>query len=279
MNPPAVIAPVPFVVVMAVLGLAIGSFLNVVIYRVPRGESLVAPGSRCPSCETPIKGRHNLPVISWLALRGRCGYCTAPISVRYPLVEAGTAALFVAVAMRFGLAPQMPAYLYLATIAVTLTLIEVDVRRLPDSIVIPSYIVSGLLLIPAGAYDDGWWTGERALLGMLALLVVFFGLWFALPTVIGFGDVRLAGLLGLYLGWISWSALGVAILAAVVIAVFAQKAVELTTRARGRLASFTTVSDSAGDAAVPIAPCLLAAAVLTMFIAAPATTLYSGVLS
>lgn len=276
MHPAPVAVSLPIVVLAGVFGLAVGSFLNVVIYRVPRGESLISPGSRCPTCDTPLKARHNIPVVSWLALRGRCAYCAAPISLRYPLVEAGTAALFVCISLRFGLVPQLPAFLYLATIAITLALIQVDVRRLPDSIVVPSYIISGLLLVPAGAYHGGWWAGERAVLGMLALLVLSFGLWFALPTFIGFGDVRLAGLLGLYLGWISWSALAAATLGAVVIAVFAQKAVELTARARRRLLSFTAVSDTAG--AVPLAPCLLAAAVLTLFIAAPATTFYSGVL-
>ena len=77
----------------AVLGLALGSFLNVVVYRVPLGQSIAFPASHCPTCETPLKRRHNVPVLSWLLLRGRCAYCAAPISARYPLIEAATGAV------------------------------------------------------------------------------------------------------------------------------------------------------------------------------------------
>ena len=108
----------PLVVVVAVLGLAVGSFLNVVIHRVPRAESLLRPGSRCPTCGVALRPWHNVPVVSWLALRGRCAHCRTRISVRYPLVELGTAALFVAVAARFGPTLALPAYLYLAAITV-----------------------------------------------------------------------------------------------------------------------------------------------------------------
>src|SRR3954449_3632740 len=95
----------------AVLGLVIGSFLNVVIWRVPRGESVVRPPSACPGCGTEIRPYDNIPVVSWRVLRGRCRDCSTRISARYPLVEAGTAALFVAVALRFGASAELPAYL------------------------------------------------------------------------------------------------------------------------------------------------------------------------
>src|SRR5689334_5346527 len=104
----------PLLSVVAVLGLAVGSFPNVGMYRVPRGESVVRPGSHCPSCQTAIRPWHNVPVFSWLVLRGRCATCKTRISVRYPLVELGTAALFVAVTARLGLSAALPAYLYLA---------------------------------------------------------------------------------------------------------------------------------------------------------------------
>src|SRR5688500_10350108 len=99
--------------IVALLGLAVGSFLNVVIHRVPRHESLVRPGSHCPRCGAAVRNRHNVPVLGWLLLRGRCADCRTRISVRYPLVEAGTAALFVAVAAKFGATWPLPAYLYL----------------------------------------------------------------------------------------------------------------------------------------------------------------------
>src|SRR5689334_22306954 len=95
------------------LGLAVGSFVNVVIYRVPRDLSLLRPGSRCPGCAAPIRPWHNVPVAGWLVLRGRCARCRTAISARYPLVELLTAALFVAVAARFGMTLALPAYLYL----------------------------------------------------------------------------------------------------------------------------------------------------------------------
>src|ERR1700712_4336651 len=126
-------------VLCAVVGLAIGSFLNVVIWRVPRGESVVRPGSHCPSCDHPVRPYDDIPVVSWLLLRGRCRDCGEPISARYPLVEAGTSALFVVIAVHFGFSWALPAYLYLAAIGVALAMIDIDVHRLPNKIVLPSY--------------------------------------------------------------------------------------------------------------------------------------------
>ena len=143
-----------FVVSLAsVLGLAIGSFLNVVIWRVPRGESVVSPPSACPSCGNPISPRDNVPVVSWLLLAGQCRHCHERISPRYPLVELGTAVLFGLTAWRFGLAWELPAFLYLAAITVALALIDIDVHRLPNSIVLPSYVVAGVLLTAAALLD------------------------------------------------------------------------------------------------------------------------------
>src|SRR5690554_4454828 len=101
---------------VGVLGLLVGSFLNVVVWRVPRGESVVRPGSHCPRCGQPVGPRDNVPVLSWVLLRGRCRHCHEPISVRYPLVEAGTGVLFVAVSVWRDLAADTPAFLYLAAI-------------------------------------------------------------------------------------------------------------------------------------------------------------------
>lgn len=194
----------PLLVVVGLLGLAVGSFLNVVIHRVPRAESLLRPGSRCTRCGDAIRPWHNVPVLSWLALRGRCASCAAPISARYPLVELATAGLFVALAVHFGWSPQLPAYLYLAAIAVALTMIDFDVHRLPDRIVLPSYVVGAALLVPAVVVDGDWWAGLRALTAMAALGLFYFGIWFVYPGGMGFGDVKLAGVIGLYLGWLGW---------------------------------------------------------------------------
>ncbi|MBV9920205.1 MAG: prepilin peptidase, partial [Pseudonocardia sp.] len=111
-------------ILAAVLGLVVGSFLNVVIHRVPAEQSLLVPRSYCPDCGQAIRPWHNVPVLGWLALRGRCAHCGGRISIRYPLVEAGTATLFVALTARFGLSLELPAYLYLASIAVALAVID-----------------------------------------------------------------------------------------------------------------------------------------------------------
>ena len=188
----------------ALLGLIIGSFLNVVIWRVPRGESVVSPPSACPACQSQIKPYDNIPVLSWLILRGRCRSCGEPISARYPLVEALTAVVFALLAWRFDVTAQLPAYLYLGAIGVALAFIDLDTKRLPDVLTLPSYAVALVLLGVAAAVDGTWDSLLRAVLGGLALGAFYFALWFVYPSGMGFGDVKFAGVLGIYLGWISW---------------------------------------------------------------------------
>jgi len=194
-----------------VFGLLVGSFLNVVIYRVPRGESIVKPRSRCPHCGTEIRAYDNVPVVSWLVLRGRCRDCKAPISPRYPAVELFTGLIFLVMALKFGASWELPAYLYLAAIGVALSMIDFDVKRLPDVIVKPSYVVAGLLLLIPAVADSRWHDYLRAWLGALALLC-FYGLIYLIAAMLyggrgmGLGDVKLSGVLGLYLGWLGWGA-------------------------------------------------------------------------
>jgi leader peptidase (prepilin peptidase)/N-methyltransferase len=193
------------VVLVALTGLVVGSFLNVVIWRVPRGESIVSPPSHCPGCERPVRPRDNIPVVSWLLLRGRCRDCGEPISRRYPLVEAGTAVVFVLLALRIGLEPELVAFLYLGAIGVALALIDIDVKRLPNAIVLPSYVVAGVLLTVAAVVDGAWDDLLRSVLAMAALYGFYFLLALVYPKGMGFGDVKLAGVLGLYLGWLGWA--------------------------------------------------------------------------
>jgi leader peptidase (prepilin peptidase)/N-methyltransferase len=192
-------------VLAGVLGLAIGSFLNVVVWRVPRGESVVRPPSHCPSCDAQIRNRDNIPVLSWLLLRGKCRDCQASISIRYPLVEAGTGAVFVILTAKIGLEPELPAFLYLGAVGVALALIDIDVKRLPNAIVLPSYLVAAALLTVAAAVDGRWEDLLRAGLGMVALYAFYFVLALIYPAGMGFGDVKLAGVLGIYLGWLGWA--------------------------------------------------------------------------
>ncbi len=199
-------------VIIALLGLAIGSFLNVVIYRVPAGLSVVRPASRCPACAAPIRGRHNIPVVGWLVLRGRCADCRADISARYPLVELGTGVLFVLVTLLLWVRAQLPlapALLYLAAVGVALALIDLDVHRLPNSIVLPSYPVLAVLLVAASLWSGDWWALGRAAIGACALFAFYLLIVLVYPAGMGWGDVKLSGLLGAVLGYVGWAALWV----------------------------------------------------------------------
>lgn len=188
----------------ALFGLAVGSFLNVVIYRVPRHESVMSPRSKCPTCATPIKEYDNIPVISWLVLRGRCRHCRAAISPRYLVVELMGAALFGGLAARMGYAWQLPAYLVFLSSLLALSCIDLELLVLPKKVIYPSLALVTTLLVVASAALNEW---DRLLVGAIcaaAWFVLFFLMNFASPRVLGFGDVRLAPLLGLALGWLGW---------------------------------------------------------------------------
>jgi leader peptidase (prepilin peptidase)/N-methyltransferase len=249
---------------VGVLGLAVGSFLNVVIYRVPRDESLVRPGSHCPHCGSEVRNRHNVPVLGWLLLRGRCADCRAPISARYPLVEAGTAALFVAVAARFGWSWELPAYLYLAAVAIALAAIDLDVMRLPDRIVLPSYSVALVLLIPAAVAEHTWYPVVRGLIAA-AVMYAFYWILAVLPKGMGGGDVKLAPLLGLYLGWLGWSSVAVGAFAGFLLGGLVGVALMLSRVATRK-------------SRIPFGPYMLAGTFLAVFAAAPIAHWYVNLL-
>jgi len=256
----------PLLVLVAVFGLAVGSFVNVVIHRVPLGRSLLRPGSRCPRCDAAIRPWHNVPVLGWLVLRGRCAGCRERISIRYPLVELATAALFVAVTARLGISPALPAYLYLAAVSVALAMIDFDVRRLPDAIVLPSYAVAGLLLVPAVLAHGDWAAVLRSLAAMAALWAFYFVLFFVYPGGMGFGDVKLAGLLGLYLGWLGWSSVLVGTFAGFLVGGLTG-AVLLLARRAGR------------KTGIPFGPAMLAGALVALFAAGPVAAWYLSLLA
>ena len=185
-----------------ILGLAIGSFLNVVIYRVPRNESIVSPRSACPACGTPIRERDNIPVVSWLLLQGRCRDCQAPISARYPLVELACGALFAGTAARFGYQWDLPAFLALFAGLLALSCIDVERLILPKKIVYPLTIVVAALLLLAAAATGKWHSFVVGLICAAAWFALFFALNLIDPKYLGFGDVRLSLVLGLALGWL-----------------------------------------------------------------------------
>jgi leader peptidase (prepilin peptidase)/N-methyltransferase len=251
-------------VLIALLGLAVGSFLTVVIDRVPRGESVVRPGSRCSSCGRQVRARYNIPVLGWILLRGRCADCHAPIGVRYPLVELATAALFVAVTARLsglGLLSALPAYLWFTAAGIALAVIDLDTRRLPNAIVLPSYPVLAVLVAGSALYQGDWSALGRAAIGAAGLFGFYLLLVLAYPKGMGWGDVKLAGLLGGALGYLSWAALIVGAFAGFVL---------------GALVGVAVILARQGDrkTALPFGPFMVAGALLAIFVADPIARAY-----
>jgi len=192
------------VVACVILGFAVGSFLNVVIWRVPRHESIVAPPSHCPGCDTPISPRDNIPVVSWLVLRGKCRNCGQPIPVRYPMVEVGCAVLWGVIGYTFADSWALPAYLVFAAALLALSVIDLEHYLLPNRIVFP-LAGAGLVLLGIAAFAEG--AGDdfvRAVLGGVVAFVALGVLHLISPRGMGLGDVKLAFVLGLYLGWLGW---------------------------------------------------------------------------
>jgi leader peptidase (prepilin peptidase)/N-methyltransferase len=190
------------IVYCGILGLLVGSFLNVVIYRVPLGESVVRPRSACPSCATPIASRDNIPVLSYVLLRGRCRTCAAPISGRYPLVEASCGALFAGVAARAHGHWDLPAFLVAFAGLFALACIDAEKMVLPKKVLYPTLGLTAALFVLAAGEAGTWHRLLVAALCGLAWGAAFFVLNFVSPRLLGFGDVRLALLLGLVLGWL-----------------------------------------------------------------------------
>ena len=181
--------------IAAVFGLIIGSFLNVVIWRLPRGESLNSPPSACPKCGARVKPYDNIPVLSWLLLRGRCRNCGEPISARYPLVEALTAVLAALVPIFLGADEDVWLGFALVLVLVPLTFIDLDHRILPNKITYPA-VPLAIALVAIFDIDE---VPEHLIAGAVAFALLFAAAWFY-PSGMGVGDVKLAGVLGLFLG-------------------------------------------------------------------------------
>jgi leader peptidase (prepilin peptidase)/N-methyltransferase len=186
----------PVLAPAALFGLLIGSFLNVVAWRLPRGQSLVKPRSQCPGCGTVVQWYDNVPVLSWLALRGRCRGCGERISARYPIVEAITAVLYVAVvAVHVDDPLRVVLGLVLVTFLVPIAVIDLDHRIIPNRLTAPAAVLAiglGLALEPS-------YVPEQLLAGLGAGAFFFVAAWLQ-PKGMGLGDVKLAAVLGLYLG-------------------------------------------------------------------------------
>lgn len=193
---------------LGLFGMGVGSFLNVVIVRVPAGESILRPPSRCPRCERPLLRRDDVPVLSWILLRGRCRSCAEPIPLGYPLVEVGNALLWILAGIRFGSTAALPAYCVLFSVLLVLSVIDAELSILPNRITYPAAIASFLGVIPlALTHDDAigklagaWLSG----LGYAAFLWSLMVIWARVlgRDGMGGGDVKLAPTLGVWLGYL-----------------------------------------------------------------------------
>lgn len=246
---------------LLLLGLIIGSFLNVVIYRLPRDLSVVRPRSRCPSCETPISALHNIPVVSWLLLRARCASCGARISARYPAVEAATGLLFVATGRLDGLSIHLPFHLAFVAILIAVSLIDLDFQIIPDPLSLGGFALG---LVHAGL------TGglREALLGAALGAGILWGigaLYYAVRRVegMGGGDVKLAGMLGAFLGWQG-------ILLTIFFSSFLGAAVGLV---------LMRLQGSGGQTRVPYGTFLAPAAILVLFAGEPIVEAYFSLIA
>lgn len=183
------------VIIIGVLGAAVGSFLNVVIHRVPLGESVVAPASRCSACGRAIKPYDNVPVLSWVALRGHCRGCGVRISPRYPAVELLTGLVFAAVALVRGIDLDLIVELPFVAVLIAVAAIDIEHKVIPNRIVVPAVVYGVVVgsLVKTNEAPELLLAGGGAFVVMLIVALVQ-------PRGMGMGDVKLAGLMGLYLG-------------------------------------------------------------------------------
>ena len=199
---------------IAPLGLLIGSFLNVVAYRVPRGESIVKPRSRCTTCGEEVRSYDNIPIFSWLLLRGRCRHCRAQISARYPAVELVTAVTFAAVALVRGVDAGLLLDLPFAAMLIAVADIDLEHRIVPNKILLPLAVwgIAVTAIVRPGSLAECLIAGVAAFTALLLTAIAY-------PAGMGMGDVKLAGVMGLYLGLSVLPALLVAFLAGSIVGV------------------------------------------------------------
>ncbi len=191
-------------IVAFVFGTVVGSFLNVCIYRLPRGLSIVRPGSKCPHCGEPIRAYDNIPVLSYILLRGRCRKCKGRISLRYPLVEALNGALYALLMWRFGLTPEAIIFMLFCSAAVVITFIDLDFQIIPDVITLPGTVlalVTGSLVLP-DVFDRTIPLGPvNSIIGA----ALGFGLFYFIAVVskggMGGGDIKMMAMVGAVVGW------------------------------------------------------------------------------
>lgn len=189
------------IILSGLVGLVVGSFLNVVILRLPRQESVVTPPSHCPSCGTPLRWYHNIPLVSWLALRGRCAFCRSPIGWQYPLVEAATAAIWAGNVAAHGVSPESARAIAFLTLLLAIAVTDARFYIIPDELSLGGAILGTVLAaLPGGPTVPEAVMG--AVIGGAALwLVAILGTWAFRKEAMGGGDIKMLTMIGAFLGW------------------------------------------------------------------------------
>lgn len=235
----------------SVIGLVLGSFLTVVTHRVPAGESIVRPGSRCPRCQHPLTGLDNVPLLSYLLRGGRCRYCKVSIPPRYLSIELLTGAACGLLGWRIDRPAELPAYLVLTVGMIAASIVDLDHRRIPRSIVYATAAVGVPLLVGAAflQHDPGWLVAGAACAG--AAFAFFLAIFLITPSGIGFGDVRFAPLCAGFAGFLGWRVAAAGLVAGILLAGVSGVAL-LVTRRAGR------------KTAIPLGPFLAAGSYLAI---------------
>ncbi|HET6515953.1 MAG TPA: prepilin peptidase [Thermodesulfovibrionales bacterium] len=240
------------------LGAIIGSFLNVCIYRIPRGLSVVSPSSRCPSCGTTIKVYDNIPIISFFILGGRCRYCSGKIPLRYPLVETLNALMYISAVWRYGLGWQTPFLFAFCSSMIVITFIDIDFQIIPNVITLPGIVVglvASSLVFPDPFAVNATLGFKEGMIGLLAGGGLFYFIAFVSQLILrqeamGMGDVKMMAMVGAFMGW---------------------KAILLTTFAGSLIGSIVGIlvmvlTGTGRKAKLPFGPFLAAGAILTLFV-------------
>lgn len=244
------------IAVASLLGVCTGSFLNVVIYRLPRRESIARPPSACPNCATPLARRDLVPVLSWVVLRAKCRSSATPISARYPFIELLTAVVFGLLAWRFEELIQLSAFLVLGASCVALSAIDFDTKTLPTRLVYFTLIVGAVLLGIAAIVNNEPSHALNAAISSAAVATLFFVTWYIAPRGIGFGDVRFSAALALFMGWLGFGHVFVGITLAFLLGAVAGLALMVFGRA-GRKSS------------IPFGPFLAIGALIAILVGQP----------
>lgn len=194
----------PIYIIVGVLGLVVGSFLNVCIYRIPRTQSIILPSSRCPLCGLPINPLDNIPLVSYMLLMGRCRHCGGRISLRYPFIETLNAILYVILIYRFGIGWYTPIYLAFLSSLIVITFIDLDFQIIPDSITltgIPIGLIAGSLLLPDPFMRAGMLGFKTSIIGAFTGFSLFYLVAFFSRGGMGGGDIKMMAMVGALMGW------------------------------------------------------------------------------